>query len=433
MISIKDPGTGKWKRKWLSGHKTKREAEKARAEAVTQANKGWLTLPSRETVAELFRTYFNTTGANRVRPVTLQSYRSMIENHLLPRLGAKQACTLTKDDLNRFIGPPVWKRSPEIYTEMISKPVWDLLSRKGKHWRPIFGPLMLETLGVDSKQYESLMAVILELSHTGALIIDDIEDDSLVRRNDKCIHLRYGVDVAINVGNMLYFIPYLLVKDYPGLDKLQQLGVYEIMVSVWVRAHLGQSQDIYWTRANSPAALEKWTNSDFQKELFEMYRYKTASAVEGVAELCAVIAAVDQDTRIALVKLARIFGVAFQIIDDVNNFSTSDKWTKVCAEDLISGKPTYPVITALRRLNARKSSRLKRIVGNKSLRTKPAILVEAIGLIRSSGALDECREHAKKMIEKEWKYFSGYVKSSEAKIMLRMMCTSLLNVAYETA
>jgi len=99
VMSIKDPATGKWKRKWLSGHRNKRQAEKACAEAVTQANNGCLTLPSRETVAGLFRNYFDTTGANRVRPITLQSYKSMIENHLISRLGAKPASALTPDDL----------------------------------------------------------------------------------------------------------------------------------------------------------------------------------------------------------------------------------------------------------------------------------------------------------------------------------------------
>ena len=48
VISIKDPGTGQWKRKWLPGHRTKREAEKAKTEAVSQFNNGWFTMPSRE-------------------------------------------------------------------------------------------------------------------------------------------------------------------------------------------------------------------------------------------------------------------------------------------------------------------------------------------------------------------------------------------------
>jgi len=103
VISIKDQATGKWRRKWLSGFRTKREAEKARAEAGTQANNGWLPRPSRETVAQLFRDYLCTTGANRVRPITLQSYRSMIENHLISRVGAKPASALTPDDLNHIM------------------------------------------------------------------------------------------------------------------------------------------------------------------------------------------------------------------------------------------------------------------------------------------------------------------------------------------
>jgi len=103
VISLKDPATGKWKRKWLGGHRSKRDAERARAEAVAQANSGWLSIPSRETISTLFRNYFNTTGPNRVRPITLQSYKSMIENHLISRLGAKTASSLTPDDLNSIM------------------------------------------------------------------------------------------------------------------------------------------------------------------------------------------------------------------------------------------------------------------------------------------------------------------------------------------
>ena len=115
VISQKDPATGKWKRKWLPGHRTRREAEKARAGAVTQAINGWLTLPSRETVADLFRNYFSTSGANRVRPITLQSYKSMIEKHLIARIGAKPVCSLTPDDLN-FIMADMMKTGKSVTT-----------------------------------------------------------------------------------------------------------------------------------------------------------------------------------------------------------------------------------------------------------------------------------------------------------------------------
>jgi len=103
VISQKDMATGKWKRIWLPGHRTKREAEKAQAEAVAKSNNGCFKPPSRETVAGLFRNYFATTGANRVRPITLQSYKSMVENHLISRLGAKSISALTPDDLDFMI------------------------------------------------------------------------------------------------------------------------------------------------------------------------------------------------------------------------------------------------------------------------------------------------------------------------------------------
>jgi len=100
VISMKDPGTGKWKRKWLTGNKTKRKAERALAEAVAEVNKGMFIISSRETVAELCRNYLNTTAPNRIRAITLQSYCQMLENHLIPRIGAKSATMFTPDDLN---------------------------------------------------------------------------------------------------------------------------------------------------------------------------------------------------------------------------------------------------------------------------------------------------------------------------------------------
>ena len=100
VISEKDPATGEWKRKWLTGHRTKREAEKARAEAVAQVNRGMPIMPCRETVAKLCRDFLTTTAPNRIRPITLQSYQQMLNKNLISKVGAKPAVSLTPDDLN---------------------------------------------------------------------------------------------------------------------------------------------------------------------------------------------------------------------------------------------------------------------------------------------------------------------------------------------
>ena len=100
VISMKDPGTGTWKRKWLTGNPTKRKAEKVLAEAVAEVNKGMFVMPNRETVVTLCRNYLETVAPNRTRPITLESYRQMLETHVIPKIGAKLAVALTPDDLN---------------------------------------------------------------------------------------------------------------------------------------------------------------------------------------------------------------------------------------------------------------------------------------------------------------------------------------------
>lgn len=101
VLSKKDMGSGKWKRHWLDGYRTKREAKKAMVEAESRENNGWFAVPSRETVAESFRNYLDNTAPNRVRAKTLESYKSNVELHVIPRLGSKPVVYLTADDLNR--------------------------------------------------------------------------------------------------------------------------------------------------------------------------------------------------------------------------------------------------------------------------------------------------------------------------------------------
>jgi hypothetical protein len=126
--------------------------------------------------------------------------------------------SLSREWLEKTIGKADYCHDPQGCTQAIAEPVWDLLDRNGKHWRPICATLFLESLGVDSIPYQQLSAAVSELNHTGSLIIDDIEDDSIIRRGEECIHLRYGIDTAINAGNTLYFLPYLLIANHPGLE-----------------------------------------------------------------------------------------------------------------------------------------------------------------------------------------------------------------------
>lgn len=114
----------------------------------------------------------------------------------------------------------------------IMDPIWDLLNRGGKRWRPSMGMLFAESFGRDLKDFEKnkdiyYVCALTELIHNGTLIMDDLQDQSLKRRGSECIHLKYGVDVATNTANFMYYAPLVKIDKYvPSMrlrDKLNTI------------------------------------------------------------------------------------------------------------------------------------------------------------------------------------------------------------------
>jgi geranylgeranyl pyrophosphate synthase len=314
---------------------------------------------------------------------------------------------------------------------MLSVPIWDLLTRKGKRWRPIFGILLLEALGKSSENYEA-SACLSELVHSGALVIDDIEDNSLLRRGEECLHLKYGLDVALNAGNTLYFLPSVELFNHKYLDNLKKLRIHEIMMNTYLQAHFGQTVDIYWSKHLTPQNLVSWMNDSFEEKILQMYDYKTAAGAKGLAEVASVIVEVDDKIKQTCIEFARTFAVAFQIIDDVHNFSDSPRWTKTCGEDLSNGKTTYAIVKAIKLMEKKESQRLIEILCSSELRRDKDIIAEGIDLVRNSGALDQCREIARKISVEGNEQFSNIVPSCHPKIMLNMLCAKMLDLAFDS-
>ncbi len=332
----------------------------------------------------------------------------------------------------RFVGKPRWKHDPDALTEMLSKPFWDLTSRKGKRWRPLFGLLSLESMGVDPEPYEQLICCAMEINHAGALIIDDIEDNSSMRRGEECIHLRYGQDLSINAGCTLYFLPYLLIEKHPHLNEEQKRKLYEVMHKIMIKAHFGQAMDIFWSRNLTQKNLQSWSRDSLGDKILQMYAYKTGAAVEGGSEAACVIANADEKIYRAFKSMALTLGTAFQIVDDIHNFNTSPEWTKQTGEDISSGKLTYVIHKAIQSLEKKETDRLLSIICSKKMRTKPDEIKTASQIIRESGTLSSCKKEAQEMIDKEWEKFSKVIPVTEAKIQMRLLITGLINFSYET-
>ncbi|MCX6969812.1 MAG: polyprenyl synthetase family protein [Verrucomicrobia bacterium] len=334
----------------------------------------------------------------------------------------------TEDELERWAGTPRGRYDIEAQSAMIARPLWDLIDRGGKRWRPIFGILMLRAMGVISGPFEPLITISTEIPHVGALMIDDIQDNSLTRRGGECIHLRYGTDVAINAGNTAYFMPMMMLIDYPGLSDSQRLEFYRVLSRQFIGAHFGQGQDIFWSKNLTAGRLRDWIADDMESKILLLYRQKTAAVVESAAECACIIASARLPLRSACVGFARTLGIAFQIVNDIVDFSENRGRNGGGGSDLREGKVTYVVLRALERLPGRSRQRLETILCTPELRGEDQAIAEAVELVRRSGAIEVCNKEARRMVEEEWKRLSAHLPPSEAKQMLRVLWTFLLSV-----
>lgn len=338
--------------------------------------------------------------------------------------------TMTESTIQRYAGKPTWKNDPVALTELISKPVWDLMLRKGKRWRPIFGIWIQEALGKPAVNYEKGVC-LSELIHSGSLIIDDIQDNSELRRGKPALHLHYGLDVAINAGNTLYFLPSVELYHHKYLNDRQKLRIHEIMMNTFVQSHFGQTMDIYWSKELSEENLKHWLMGDIESKILQMYDYKTASGPCGLTKIAAMLTETTELRERTAIEFSRSFSVAFQLLDDIRNFSTSPKWTKRTGEDISGGKLTYVIVKAIRALERENSQRFIEIFCNNTLRSDKNLHFEAVELIQKSGALESVKNEAEEIMKKAWDHFAKTIPPSEAKIMLHMLCKKLLDLPYE--
>ena len=349
-----------------------------------------------------------------------------VRQHLeaaLPRQIARQ-------DVERLADMKLRHFDAVAYHRMISAPLWDLMDReRARLWYSLPGLLMIGALGTDPKPYEKLASVTAEMLRAGAEIIDDIQDNALLRRGEECIHLRHGLNAALCAAHTAFFLPTILIADYPGLDDRQRQELFRITTQLCMSAQLGQVQDVHATGTLTAVTLQHWIEDRLEDRILQIYEGKAASFTSASMEGAAVIAMADAPTRAACVQFGLTLGLSLQIVNDIANFSASRLHRGDCGSDLAEGKLTFVIARALLALGRAKRLRLGEILCSEELRGVPAILNEAIELVRQSGALESSRKTAAEMLEKEWARLSSVLPASEFKTMLRVLWAFVLDLA----
>ncbi len=337
-------------------------------------------------------------------------HRESIEKELKQFLPEK----LTSAWAEKAAGKAVWGYDEDALTKAISEPVWDFLGRGGKRWRPVLMMLCCEAVGGNP---ESILpfTVIPELIHNGTLIVDDIEDNSDLRRGKPVLHKLFGVDIAVNAGNTLYLLPFIVIRDSNLLDKTKA-AAYEIISTQLLKCHFGQATDIYWHSGKSDKIPT-------EKEYLQMCANKTGSVAAMAAKLGALLGNGDEKQVETLGKFAETAGVVFQIQDDILNIEGG--LGKDFGDDICEGKRTLLVIHTLNIAPQNEKARLLEIL---NMHTKDEnLLGEAIGIINKHGAVEYARKAAAKLAREAWDGIEAVLSGSDAKSQLRELSQLMLN------
>jgi len=288
--------------------------------------------------------------------------------------------------------------------------VSDFTANAGKRHRPLICLLACEAVGGDPELAWPSAAAI-EHFHTAALIHDDIEDSSLTRRDEPCLHVAEGEGLAINAGDLALALVCGTVVDDPGLDDPVKLRVLAELVAMTTRTIEGQALDIGWARDDR----FDLTVEDY----LVMASHKTAFYSGGVPlAVGAIIGGGTEQQIAALRSFGMAAGLAFQIQDDVLNLvGTKEATKKDFRSDITEGKRTLVAIHALR--HSDRGERLLEILSGRT--ADPAELEEAVTIMRDAGSIEFAEDYARSLILDAKTELDAALPSSRAKNLLMSM------------
>lgn len=245
-----------------------------------------------------------------------------------------------------------------------------------------------------------------------SIIVDDVEDNADLRRGKPAMHKIFGVDIAINAGNFMYFLPFLaLIKNKDRFDSKILIRAYGACLQELIRIHAGQGSDIVWHKGLANA------DNITENEYLQMCSYKTGVLPRLAARLAVIFANGNKELEDKLGKFGESLGIAFQLKDDILNLQPTEKWGKEFGEDIAEGKRTLIVICTLKKASEEDRKRLIEIL---RMHTKDKKLIEeAIQIIKKYKAIQYAEEFAEKMIKQAWEQADKLLKESEAKEKLK--------------
>ncbi|MBL8390788.1 MAG: octaprenyl diphosphate synthase [Candidatus Accumulibacter sp.] len=244
----------------------------------------------------------------------------------------------------------------------------------GKRLRPALVLLSAGALEYRGTHHHQLAAVI-EFIHTATLLHDDVVDASNLRRGRKTANALFGNSASVLVGDFLYSRAFQMMV---AVNDMRIMQVLSDATNVIAEGEVLQLMNCH--------------DADVDEEGYlQVIRYKTAKLFEAAAQVGAIIGGAGVDVEKAMAVYGMHLGTAFQLIDDVLDYSGAELETgKHLGDDLAEGKPTLPLIFVLKNGSPEQAASVRRAIEDGGRDNLPEILAA----VRESGALEYARRRA---------------------------------------
>ena len=249
-----------------------------------------------------------------------------------------------------------------------------IISAGGKRIRPALAILFANAHGYEGNSHHTLAAII-EFIHTATLLHDDVVDESSLRRGRQTANALFGNAASVLVGDFLY------TRSFQMMVGLQNMRVMEILADA--TNVIAEGEVLQLLNMHDPNVS--------QERYLQVIRSKTAKLFEAATSLGALVAGASQAQVEDAAEYGRCLGTAFQLIDDVLDYSgNAVDIGKNVGDDLREGKPTLPLIYLMQHGSEHQRTLVRECIENGD----SSRFDEILAAVTNSGALAYTRKQA---------------------------------------
>ena len=251
----------------------------------------------------------------------------------------------------------------------------------GKRIRPMIAVLAARALAYEGDKHVTVAALI-EFIHTATLLHDDVVDESDMRRGKETANAAFGNAASVLVGDFIYTRAFQMMTS---LGSLRVLALMSEAVNV-----IAEGEVLQLMNCNDPDITEE----SYMRVIYS----KTARLFEAAAQASGILAGASTEQEKALQEYGRYLGTAFQLIDDLLDYSADGKTLgKNTGDDLNEGKPTLPLLHAMRNGNSEQCAMIRKAIEEGNGRHLLEPVLEAM---QQCGSLEYTRQRAEQEADK---------------------------------